>query len=433
MESAEHPNSARADSEDEFVWSDAANAPGLGATSSPSNQEGIEVGESGGSSHLPRQDASLPGMGATSSPRVAQESLEVGESGGSSHLPEGANALSAVSADSTWADEAFQVGESGGSVDLPQAGLVASVENVNSARSAHEDDEFVWSDAANAPGMGATSSPSNQEGIEVGESGGSSHLPRQDASLPGMGATSSPRVAQESLEVGESGGSSHLPEGANALSAVSADSTWADEAFQVGESGGSADLPQAGLGRSVENVDSARSANEDDEFVWSDAAHAPGLSAASSPRVQEGIEVGESGGSAHLAPEGSSQPGDMGGLPSDITATNRPRIASARGDIGGDDPVLERSGIFPRSPAPWAMGSGGSGGSGDGGYPQLDPGSTDEPAEHADEPINEGTVTNEEHLNQLAGEPGKGWNKNYGSFNGVKKTRVVFGLFVLLY
>ncbi|CAK9023199.1 unnamed protein product [Durusdinium trenchii] len=96
----------------------------------------------------------------------------------------------------------------------------------------------------------------------------------------------------------------------------------------------------------------------------------------------------------------------MGGLPSDITATNRPRIASARGDIGGDDPVLERSGIFPRSPAPWAMGSGGSGGSGDGGYPQLDPGSTDEPAEHADEPINEGTVTNEEHLNQLAGEPG---------------------------
>ena len=390
VESTDADRLAHEDAEDEFVWSDTANAnaPSMGASSSPRpEQSRVEAGESGGSSNMP-EDTPAPSMG-----------FDVGESGGSLHLPESSGNTSTGAAENTWfSNEAFQVGESGGSADLPQASPVSNVENADADRLAPEDaeDEFVWSETANAnaPSMGASSSPRPaQSRVEAGESGGSSNMP-QDTPAPSMG-----------FDVGESGGSLHLPESSGNTSAGAAENTWfANEAFQVGESGGSADLPQASPVSNVESTDADRLAYEDaeDEFVWSDTANAnaPSMSASSSPRPEQSrVEAGESGGSFHVAQDVSSQPGDSGGMPS----AHRTSQHQTRGDIGGDDPALERSGDFQHHnvSATLAMGSGGSGGSGDGGYPtQQDPGGTDEQGEQGAEG----------HLpapNQLA--DGSGW------------------------
>ena len=82
----------------------------------------------------------MPSLGATDSPRSAQDGFEVGESGGSSHLHQDANPSSTAGNNSSWfGDEAFQVGESGGSADLPQSAEISNVDGLNSPGSAFAD------------------------------------------------------------------------------------------------------------------------------------------------------------------------------------------------------------------------------------------------------------------------------------------------------
>ena len=363
---------------------EASAIPSMGTTSSPRSAH--EVGESGGSVHLP-QDANMPSMGATDSPRSGQDGIQVGESGGSSHLHQDATLPSMDGNSSSWfAEDGFQVGESGGSADLPQTAEVSNVAGLNSPGSDFADFGDVptrtieTAEASAIPSMGTTSSPRSAH--EVGESGGSVHLP-QDANMPSMGATDSPRSRQDGIQVGESGGSSHLHQDATLPSMDGNSSSWfAEDGFQVGESGGSADLPQTAEVSNVAGLNSPGSDFADFGDVptrtieTAEASAIPSMGTTSSLRSAH--EVGESGGSVHLPQENTSQPGDVGGPPS-MDASRIPITTERpRGDIGGDDRAGHPSG------------SGGSGGSGDrpGGYPAalaLDPGGTDEVEASGDE------------------------------------------------
>eukprot|EP00438_Fugacium_kawagutii_P016841 Skav203800 [mRNA] locus=scaffold206:647143:652787:+ [translate_table: standard] len=377
-----------------------ATIPSMGATSSPRSAR-EEVGESGGSAGL-LQDINVHSMGATDSPRSARDGFEVGESGGSSHLQQDANVASTEGNANSWfGEDAFQAGGSGGSADLPQTAEVSNVAGFDSPGSAFadfgEEEPVRVTETAEAtiPSMGATSSPRSAR-EEVGESGGSAGL-LQDINVHSMGATDSPRSARDGFEVGESGGSSHLQQDANVASTEGNANSWfGEDAFQAGGSGGSADLPQTAEVSNVAGFDSpgfafADFGDDQPEIAGEAPATIPTMGATSSPRSGGG-EVGESGGSAHLPQDVSSQPGDLGGPPSEHVASRAVATSQdTRGDIGGDDPngSLERS--FP-APATsnwgYPSGSGGSGGSGDrpSGYPvALDPGGTDEAEPSGDE------------------------------------------------
>ena len=310
---------------------EASAIPSMGTTSSPRSAH--EVGESGGSVHLP-QDANMPSMGATDSPRSGQDGIQVGESGGSSHLHQDAALPSMDGNSSSWfAEDGFQVGESGGSADLPQTAEVSNVAGLNSPGSDFADFGDVptrtieTAEASAIPSMGTTSSPRSAH--EVGESGGSVHLP-QDANMPSMGATDSPRSAQDGIQVGESGGSSHLHQDATLPSMDGNSSSWfAEDGFQVGESGGSADLPQTAEVSNVAGLNSPGSDFADfgdapsRTIETAEASAIPSMGTTSSPRSAH--EVGESGGSVHL-PQDANMP-SMG-------ATDSPRSAQDGIQVG---------------------------------------------------------------------------------------------------
>ena len=353
---AEDANMMSPSSPDGLFFSDGAFQVSMGETSDRPARETAELGESGGSFHQP-EETTIPSLGATSSPRVVQDGVGVGESGGSADLPsaDAGSALSPSSPDDLFfSDGAFQVsmGDSSATPAREAAQLGES------GGSLHQPEEI------NDPSMGGTSSARPVQGYGMGESGGSADLPAEDASnmmspsspddlffsdgafQVSMGETSD-RPAWEAAELGESGGSSHQPEETThpSLGATSSP-RMVQEGVGLGESGGSVDFPQ------VDTIADHGAEESGDEFVWGSGMAQP--SAPSHTR-----DVGESGGSSHQAQDSSA--GDLGGPP--FARSSPPRGDAGSGgshgfavDPGGTEEEPRAEPSDPEPPPPQGVG-----------------------------------------------------------------------------